>query len=109
MNEIQNSSEAVTEFRLSKKKFLLNLIKLIPKMKKIRKRAEQIILEAEPPKLKVEAPTSEVIQKDLEDICKVPHRRIGTTDAHEIEDFLAGKFKELGLESVSKEPVDIIN
>ena len=109
MNEIQNSSETVTEFRLSKKKFLLNLIKLIPKMRKIRKRAEQILLETEPPKLKVKAPTTEIIQKDLEDICKVPHRRIGTNEAHEIEDFLADKFKELGLESVSKEPIDVIN
>jgi len=42
MNETQESPEAVTEFRLSKKKFLLNLIKLIPKMKKIGKKAEEI-------------------------------------------------------------------
>ena len=109
MNEIQESSEPVTEFRLSKKKFLLNLIKLIPKMKKIRKKAEQIILEAEPPKLNAEAPTSEKIQEDLEDICKVPHRRIGTKQAHEIEDFLVSKCKELGLESVKKEPFEVIN
>ncbi|MFX1593152.1 MAG: M28 family peptidase [Promethearchaeota archaeon] len=109
MNEIQESSEAVTEFRLSRKKFLLNLIKLIPTMKKIRKGAEKILLEAESPNLKVEAPTSEIIQKDLEDICKVPHRRIGTEEAHEIEDLLFRKCKELGLESVRKEPIEIIN
>ena len=109
MNEIQESSETVTEFRLSKKKFMLNLIKLIPKMKKIRKKAEEILLETEPSKLKVEAPTSETIQKDLDDICKGPHRRIGTEEAHEIENFLVRKCKELGLESVRKEPVDVIN
>jgi len=109
MNEIQESSEVVTEFRLSKKKFLLNLIKLIPKMKRIRKKAEKILLETESPKLKVEAPTSEIIQKDLEDICKVPHRRIGTDEAHEIEDFLVSKCKELGLDSVRKESVEVIN
>jgi len=40
MNEIQQSTEDATEFRLSKKKFLLNLIKLIPKMKTISKKAE---------------------------------------------------------------------
>jgi len=109
MNEIQESSEAVTEFRLSKKKFLLNLLKLIPKMRKIRKKAEQILLEAEPPKLKVKAPNAEEIQSDLETICKVPHRRIGTNYAHEIENFLVSKCKELGLESVEKEPFEVIN
>jgi len=109
MNEMEQSSEDVIEFRLSKRKFLLNLIKLIPKMKKIRKRAEQILQEAEPTKLKVKAPSLEQIQEDLNNICKVPHRRIGTKQAHEIEDYLVNKCKELGLESVKKEPVDVIN
>jgi len=44
MNEHREISEEVTEFRLSKGKILLNLLKLIPKMKKIRKKAEEIIL-----------------------------------------------------------------
>ncbi len=77
MNASQESSEDVFEFRLSKKKFLLNLIKLIPKMKKIRKKAALILLEEEPAKLKVEAPNSKIILEDIENICKVPHRRIG--------------------------------
>ncbi|MFW9952425.1 MAG: M28 family peptidase [Candidatus Thorarchaeota archaeon] len=109
MNEIQPSSEEIVEFRLSRKRFLLNLLKLIPKMKKIRKRAEKILLETELPKLKVEAPSSEEILKDLKDICKVPHRRIGTEQAHEIEDYLVNKCNELGLESVKKEPVEVVN
>ena len=109
MNESQESSGPIVEFRLSKKKFLLNLLKLIPKMKKIRKRAEEILLETEVPKLKVKAPTSEEIQEDIENICRVPHRRIGTAEAREIEDFLEKKCNELGLESVKKEPVEVIN
>jgi hypothetical protein len=109
MKPVQETSRVVTEFRLSKRKFLLNLIKLIPKMKKIRKKAEQILLETEIPKLGVKAPDSIKIREDLEAICKVPHRRIGTQSAHEIEDFLVNKFKELGLESVKKEPIDVIN
>ena len=109
MNETEKVSEEVVEFRLSKKKFVLNLIKLIPTMRRIRKRAEKIILNTELPELKVEAPSNEQIQQDLEYICKGPHRRIGTEEAHEIEEFLHGKFKELGLESVKKEPVDVIN
>ena len=59
MNEIQESSEPITEFRLSKKKFILNLIKLIPKMKAIRKKAEKILFVTASQKLKVKAPTSE--------------------------------------------------
>ena len=109
MNAIQESSEEFIEFRLSKKKFLFNLIKLIPKMKKIRKKSDLILLETEPPNLQVEAPTSKEIQEDLENICKGPHRRIGTKEAHEIEDFLVNKCNELGLESLKKEPVEVIN
>ncbi|MFX1572727.1 MAG: M28 family peptidase [Promethearchaeota archaeon] len=109
MNKIQENFEPVTEFRLSKKKFFFNLLKLIPKMRMIRKRAEKILLEVKPPKFKIEAPTTEVIRSDLEDICKVPYRRIGTDEAHKIEDFLLSKFKELGLESVKKDPFEVIN
>jgi len=36
MNELREISEELTEFCLSKMKFLLNLLKLIPKMKKIK-------------------------------------------------------------------------
>ncbi|MFX0059381.1 MAG: hypothetical protein ACFE8J_13880, partial [Candidatus Heimdallarchaeota archaeon] len=109
MNEIQEQSETVTEFRLSKKKFLFNLIKLIPKMRSIRKRVERILIETKAPTLDVRAPSAEIIQRDLEDICRVPHRRIGTHEAHQIEDFLVSKLKELGLELVKKEPINLIN
>jgi hypothetical protein len=109
MNEIKEQPEHVTEFRFSKRKFLFNLIKLIPKMRSIRKGAEKILSETKAPDLDVKAPSAEAIQKDLEYICKVPHRRIGTHEAHQIEDFLFSKFKELGLESVKKEPIDLIN
>jgi len=109
MDKIQENIEPVTEFRLSKKKFLFNLIKLIPKMRKVRKRVEKILLKATTPELIIKPPAKDIIQKDLEDICRVPHRRIGTNEAHEIEDFLALKFRELGLESVKKEPIEVIN
>lgn len=106
---MQQSSEDVIEFRLSKGKFLLNLLKLIPKMKEMRKRAEQILLETEPSELKVKAPNSEQIREYLNEVCRGPHRRIGTEQAHEIEDYLVNKCNELGLESVKKEPVEVIN
>lgn len=109
MNELREISEEVTEFRLSKRKFLLNLLKLIPKMKKIRKKAEEIIVNMKYSDLEMINPTSEEIQQILEQICKFPHRRIGTNYAHEIEDFLFTKFKEFGLETVKKERLDLID
>ncbi|MFX1431251.1 MAG: M28 family peptidase [Promethearchaeota archaeon] len=107
MNELREMSEEVTEFRLSKRKFLLNLLKLIPKMKKIRKRAEEIIVNMKYSDLEMKILTSEEIQQILEQICKFPHRRIGTNYAHEIEDFLFTKCNEFGLETVKKERFDM--
>ncbi len=109
MKELEQDFEPSPEFHLSKKKFLINLIKLIPKMRKMRKRAEEFLSNLSDPKLHVEAPSLETIKTDLEVICKEPHRRIGTKQGNIIENFLERKLKELGLESVKKEPIDIIN
>ncbi|MFX1567595.1 MAG: M28 family peptidase [Promethearchaeota archaeon] len=109
MNESQEISEEVTEFRLSRRKFILNLLKLIPKMKKIRRKAEEIIANMKDSDLKMDIPASEEIQQILEQICKPPHRRIGTEYAHEIEDFLFTKCKEYGLDTVKKERLELID
>ncbi len=98
-----------TEFSMSVKKFLINLLKLIPKMRKIRKKSEKILLEMEDPKMKISAPDSRIIQKDLEKICSVPHRRIGTDEAHKIENFIEKTFLELELENVKRDEVNITN
>jgi len=109
MIEIDQDFEPSPEFHMSKKKFLINLIKLIPKMKQMRKRVEEILLNLSDPKHQVEAPSLETIKTDLEVICKEPHRRIGTKQGNIIENFLESKLKELGLESIKKEPIDIVN
>ena len=96
-------------FSLSIKKVLFNFIKLIPKMRKLRKKATKIIQEMGEIDKKVQAPSSETIQSDLEKICSVPHRRIGTKNAHKIEDYLYAQFKELGLKNIKKEPVNVID
>ncbi len=109
MNESKGDSKTVTEFKLSREAFISNLMKLIPEMKKIREKAEEIIPQIKEPKTNVLAPDSKTIQKDLERICSVPHRRIGTEEAHEIENFLVKTCKELGLENVKKETIEVIN
>ena len=109
MKELEQDFEPSPEFHMSKKKFLINLIKLIPKMRKMRKRVDEFLLNWNDPKCQVETPSLETIKTDLEVICKEPHRRIGTKQGNIIEDFLESKLKELGLESVKKEPIDIVN
>ncbi|MHA2288941.1 MAG: hypothetical protein ACXABG_09140, partial [Promethearchaeota archaeon] len=78
LTESDVDSEEVYEFRLSRRKMILNLLRLIPKMKKIRAKAEEIIAEMKPFDLELEVPSSEEIQQNLEYICRTPHRRIGT-------------------------------
>jgi len=97
------------EFHLSTRRFLINLVKLIPKMRRMRKKAERILKEMKEPETNIAAPESKTIQKDLEKICSVPHRRIGTKEAHEIEDFLESTFMDLNLQNVRKEELKIIN
>jgi hypothetical protein len=109
LTESEVNTEEVYEFSLNRRKFILNLLRLIPKMKKIRAKAEEIIAEMKPFDLELEVPSSEEIQQNLEYICKAPHRRIGTSNGHEIEDYLFKKFKEFGLESVKKEPLELID
>jgi len=109
LSESEVGSEDVYEFTLSRRKFILNLLRLIPKMKKIRAKAEEIIAGMQPSDLNLQVPSSEEIRQYLEYICKAPHRRIGTSNAHEIEDYLFEKFKEFGLESVKKEPLEVVD
>jgi hypothetical protein len=109
MTQKNTDTEEIVEFRLSKRKFVTNLIKLIPTMRKIRNKAAEIIKKGENSGSEIQTIPKEVIMNDLMEICEPPHRRIGTSQAHEIEDLLLKKFKELGLESVQKESVDVIN
>ena len=109
MDQEKEDFEPSPEFNLSQKDFISNLFKLIPKMERVREKAEKIILEIQEPENKVLAPDSKIIQDDLEKICSLPHRRIGTEEAHEIENFIEKKCKELGLKDVKKETFEVIN
>ena len=109
MDQTENNSEPPLEFTFDRKKMIANLMELIPKMKALREKAKEIIPTIKKPEVQVTAPDSNTIQSDLEKICSVPHRRIGTEEAHEIENFLEKTCKELGLENVLKETFEVIN
>jgi hypothetical protein len=109
MDKMEKTSEPPLEFTLDRKKMIANLMQLIPKMKEMREKVKEILPTIQKPKLKVIAPDSKTIQRDLEKICSVPHRRIGTEEAHKIEDFLEKTYKDLKLINVEKETFDFIN
>lgn len=109
MDQSETNSEPTTEFTFDRKKIIANLMDLIPKMKELREKSKEFIPTLKKPELQVLAPDSKVIENDLRKICSVPHRRIGTEEAHEIENYLENTFKELGLENVKKETFEVIN
>ncbi|TFG19803.1 MAG: M28 family peptidase [Promethearchaeota archaeon] len=106
---MNQKKEPLTEFKLSKENFISNLFKIIPEMERVRTKAEEILLDIQEPGTRVLAPDLEIILGDLEKICSLPHRRIGTEEAHEIENFIEKQCKELGLKNVKKEPFELIN
>jgi len=61
------------------------------------------------PRLPVEVPTpdSTTIYGWIEELCSPPHRRPGTPGGHQGEDYVEGKFREFGLEGVTKEPIEL--
>ena len=109
MDQMGTNSEPPIEFTFDRKKIIANLMDLIPKMKELRENVEVILPTLQKPKLQVLAPDSNTIENDLKKICSVPHRRIGTEQAHEIENYLEKTCKELGLDNVKKETFEVTN
>lgn len=52
-------------------------------------------------------PTSDEIYSLITALCETPHRRSGTPEGHRAEQWVETKFKELGLEHVSVDPIPI--
>ncbi len=99
--------EPTPEFHITKGKFLLHLLKSLPGSIKLRRKARKMAKDVQDFPHPVPVPDSREIGILLEKTCEPPHRRIGTPEAHLIEDFIESKFKEAGLESVTKQPLDI--
>jgi hypothetical protein len=53
-------------------------------------------------------PDADTIFGWLQDFTAPEHRRAGTPEHHRSVDYLAGKFREFGLEQVTKEPIEIM-
>ncbi len=57
--------------------------------------------------LDITPPDSDTIYGWIEDLCATPHRRAGTLEGHRAEEYVAEMFARLGLEQITKEPIDM--
>ncbi len=55
----------------------------------------------------INVPSTEKIYTWVDELCTTPHRRAGTPEGHQAEEWLVERFKEFGLEDVSRDPVPI--
>jgi len=81
-------------------------LKSVPKLISIRKKAKKVLPNL-PDAEVIELPDSETMFSWIEDLCSTPHRRPGTPEGHQAEDYLVKKLNELGLENVTKDPINI--
>jgi hypothetical protein len=55
----------------------------------------------------VTSPGSDVIYSWIEDLCRTPHRRPGSDEGHAGEQWVAARLRDLGVEQVTLDPVDV--
>jgi hypothetical protein len=78
----------------------------VSKILEMRKSARDI-MDKLPKPIDLQLPDNNTIYKWIEELCETPHRRPGTPEGHRAEDLLVNKLNELGLESVTKDPIEI--
>jgi hypothetical protein len=82
------------------------LIKMMPQYYRLRAAARRGV-EDLPEPVSAQAPDSATIFNWIEELCLTAHRRPGTLEGHQGEDYVAARFRELELEDVTKDPIDI--
>ena len=75
--------------------------------RKLRRAAREELTRLPEPALSPPLPDSQAIFRDVEEICATPHRRAGTCHGHRAEEYVAERFREIGLCDVTKDPIDI--
>jgi len=86
---------------------IVALMKRLPSIWAMRIKAGRLANKLPDLPLEVETPDSQLIYSWIEGICRTPHRRPGTPEGHKAEKWVAAKFREMGLENVSMDPVEI--
>lgn len=83
------------------------VVKRLPEVWRLRKEAENLVPTLPRYGETVELPDAETIYSWIEELCATPHRRPGTDEGHRGEAYVAEKFRELGLEDVTLDPVPL--
>jgi hypothetical protein len=99
--------DQVLEKDMSVGKVIGSMAKRLPSVWKISREAKKIAQDLPDYQGDVPAPPTDLIYSWIEELCRTPHRRPGTAEDHEAEQFIADKFNEFGLENVSLDPVPI--
>ena len=83
---------------------LISTLKFSPNYFRMKFLANQEIKNLPDP-IPASVPDSATLYKWVEELCATPHRRPGTPEGHRGEDYVAAKFKELGLQNVTKDSI----
>lgn len=108
-SSVRTEEEASWESKsnTSTKDAVLALAKRLPQIWKAKREGKKIARTLPDYQGTVTVPDSDTIYSWLEGICATPHRRPGTPEGHIAEQWVADRFREIGLEDVALDPVPI--
>ncbi len=95
------------ESEVSAEKTMTKILKRLPSIWSMRMKAKLKAKSLPEYKHDVAVPDSETIFSWIKDICQWPHRRPGTPENHAAEKWVRDRFREIGLEDVTMDPVPI--
>ena len=83
------------------------LLKRLPQIWSVKREAKKLAAKLSAYEGTVELPDSETIWAWIQELCRTPHRRPGTSEGHQAEEWVADRFREMGLEQVTLDPIPI--
>jgi len=83
------------------------LLKRLPQIWSLKREAKKLAATLAESEGVATPPDSETIFGWIEELCQTPHRRPGTSEGHRAESWVADRFREMGLEQVTLDPIPI--
>ena len=96
-----------TELNANIASTITRLLKSLPSVWSIKREAKKIAATLADPEIVAAPPDSETIFAWIKELCQTPHRRPGTPEGHQAEEWVAGRFREMGLEQVTMDPIPV--
>ena len=95
------------KFKKSKAAILVDMFKRMPSIWFLKRKAKKLVASLPGYKKFVPLPDSNIIYSWIESLCSTPHRRPGTAENRQAENWIADRFREFGLENVKMDPVEM--